>query len=71
MYQLELQINKTTGLNKDFGFIISREHVFNEILKLHGIKFHQKKRVLEEATSKPKKQIRRTKCQYYTSGYGK
>ena len=49
-YRVELPTGKT-GKNEGFGFAVMPEHVQKELIKLHGIEFHSRIIIIEEATS--------------------
>ena len=50
-----MTINLKTGKNTGTVFILSPDHVLNELLKLNGIEFYGKSLILEEAMSPGKK----------------
>ena len=43
-----MAINLKTGKNKGTVFILSPDHVLNELLKLNGIEFYGKSLILEQ-----------------------
>ena len=50
-----MTINLKTGKNKGTAFILSPDHVLNELLERNGIEFYGKSLILEEAMSSGKK----------------
>ena len=50
-----MTINLKTGKNKGAVFILSPDHVLNELLERNGIEFYGKSLILEEAMSPGKK----------------
>ena len=62
---ITMPINRKTGKNKGIAFVLSPDHVHNELLKLNGIEFHGKSLVLEEAVSPGKKSEQQRQRQYH------
>ena len=50
-----MTINLKTGKDKGTVFILSPDHVLNELLERNGIEFYGKSLILEEAMSSGKK----------------
>ena len=49
-----MSINQKTG-EKGIAFVLSPDHVCNELLKINGIEFFGKSLILEEVMSRGKK----------------
>ena len=60
-----MPINRKTGKNKGIAFVLSPDHVHNELLKLNIIEFHGKSLILEEAMPLGKKGEQQPKRQYH------
>ena len=62
---ITMSINRKTAKNKGIAFVLSPDHVHNELLKLNGIEFHGKSSVLEKAMSPGKKSEKQLQRQYH------
>ena len=58
-------INRKTGKIKGIAFVLSPDHVHNELLKLNDIEFHGKSLILEEAMSPGAKSEQQKQRQYH------
>ena len=63
-YIIIMPINRKTEKNNGIAFMLSLDHIHNELLKLNGIEFHGKSLILEEAMSTGKKSEKQRQRQY-------